>query len=64
MRTAPVALVTDDLVDDRLLVQRSTQGDEDAFRSLVERHQGDVYNLVRQLVGGADSVLRGEGLRL
>lgn len=33
IRTAPVALVTDDAVDDRLLVQHATQGDEDAFRS-------------------------------
>jgi len=44
-RRAPVALVTDDPVDDRTLVQRSSQGDEGAFRSLVDRHQGDVYNL-------------------
>ena len=39
-RPAPVALVTDDPMDDRVLVQRSSQGDEGAFRSLVERHQG------------------------
>ena len=38
MRSAPVALVTDDLVDDRLLVQRSTQGD---VYNLALRNMGD-----------------------
>ena len=55
MRTAPVALVTDNPVDDRLLVQRSTQGDESAFRSLVGRHQGDVYNLALRYFGDGDA---------
>ena len=46
-RSAPVALVTDDPVHDRSmdrsLVERSAQGDEGAFRSLMERYQGEVY---------------------
>ena len=54
-RPAPVALVTDDPVDDRMLVRRSSQGDQGAFRSLVERHQGDVYNLALRYVGDGSS---------
>ncbi len=54
-RSAPVALVTDDPVDDRSmdrsLVERSVQGDEGAFRSLMERYQGEVYNLALRFMG-------------
>ena len=51
VRGAPIALVTEDTVDDRMLVQRSADGDEDAFRTLVERYQGEVYNLALRFLG-------------
>jgi len=37
--------------EDRALVQRSADGDDEAFRTLMERYQGDIYNLALRYVG-------------
>ena len=44
--------------DDRTLVQRSADADDVAFRTLMERFQGDIYNLALRNVG--DPVLAEE----
>jgi RNA polymerase sigma-70 factor (ECF subfamily) len=38
-----------------MLVQRSAEGDEGAFRALVERYQGEVYNLALRFLGDASA---------
>jgi RNA polymerase sigma-70 factor (ECF subfamily) len=40
--------------DEALLIVRSGEGDQDAFRELVERYQGAVYNLAYRMLGGAE----------
>ena len=40
--------------DESQLIQRSQQGDLDAFNQLVERYQGQVYNLALRMLGDGD----------
>lgn len=41
---------------DAQLVARSLEGNENAFRTLVERHQAVVYGVVRAVLGAGDEV--------
>lgn len=41
-------------VDDFALARAASQGDEDAFAELVQRHQRRVFNLARALTGNED----------
>jgi RNA polymerase sigma-70 factor (ECF subfamily) len=38
-------------VNDEVLLERSLQGDADAFRALYDRHAGEVYGYARRIVG-------------
>ena len=38
-------------MNDELLLERSLQGDPDAFRALYDRHAGEVYGYARRIVG-------------
>ena len=66
-QSAPVALVSKIPVDDRTLIVRSAEGDEGAFRSLMERYQGEVFNLALRVlgdVGAAEEVTQDAFIRL
>lgn len=41
-------------IDESLLIARAAQGDQTAFRELVERYQGAVYNLAYRMLGNPD----------
>src|SRR6476646_9350732 len=40
--------------DERVLIARAREGDQDAFREVVERYQAAVYNLAYRMLGNAD----------
>ncbi|MGN6811638.1 MAG: sigma-70 family RNA polymerase sigma factor [Thermomicrobiales bacterium] len=40
--------------DERVLIARARDGDQDAFREVVERYQAAVYNLAYRMLGNAD----------
>ena len=46
-----------DTADERALVVRTLEGDDDAFAALVRAHQGVVYNIAYRLVGHRESAL-------
>src|SRR5256885_9138272 len=48
---SPLALVSDDLNDDRELARRAAAGDERAFESLYRRHSGRVFALCLRMSG-------------
>lgn len=41
-------------IDESLLIARAEEGDQAAFRELVERYQGAVYNLAYRMLGNPD----------
>lgn len=44
-------------MDEKELVRKAAQGDEDAFARLMEAHQGKVYGLILRLTGSVDDAL-------
>lgn len=51
----PVAVVGGAPDDDQTLIGRSVSGDDGAFRILVERYQGEVFNLALRSLGRRDA---------
>lgn len=41
-------------IDESLLIDRARDGDEPAFRELVERYQGAIFNLAYRMLGDAE----------